>query len=338
MVKNKISVTRENGRILQTQFRQWLKKAAKQPFEVTKQEVKQFFNAKYEKAQVLIEEFLAREDVIEILEKIKKPLLWANQTRFQPLQQTIDEVKVILEEAKSMAKALYLDFTEREEYQQTMQVYRDFMAREDVTKVLEVSEKMMLWANQTRFQPLEVTREEIMMILRKNSEMIREKIMTFPVESNVRKAVAFVTVLAEDTKVLAIRYIDLVNEKYIIVMDVAEENYLLVKEYAEEKYLLVKEYAVEQWRYLKEETTYVVRAEELLEQTKAFVTDQIEYTRNLAEEVKVASIEMAQDYITYVNGTMPGKNNVFCFFSTMQGLISQRVRTSLNLIRTIPRR
>ena len=291
---------KEEGRTISNQFITWWKKALKQPWEVTKQEVRQFIEENYEKFRELIDEFIAREDVTKALTTIKKSLLWANQTRFQPVKQTVMEVKLFLNQTRDLAIEFYQDFTDREDFKQTVQVFRDYIAREDVNKTLEAIKKILQYANQTRFQPLELTLQEVKMVLEENYIIVRNVIMALPVESNVRKMVEVVKIWANETEVFAVKAFKLGNETFYLVKKVTEENYLKAKDYA-----------LEQWHYLKEETPYVEQAQELLQQTREYMEDKIENAKAFAEEMKIATVSMAKDYITYVDGTMAGR----CLFA-----------------------
>ncbi|XP_038049527.1 uncharacterized protein LOC119723087 [Patiria miniata] len=297
---------RSEAEVMKTEFMQWLKRVRTQPLQVTKDEIKLYLQGKYEKAQELVEEFLAREDVAQVLEKVRASLRWMNQTRFQPLEQTVEEVKLIVEETRDMALDFIEELKQREEYTKLVQMFNDFLAREDVSKTIDVIKQVLQWANQTRFQPLEETIEQIRFVLEENYYIIQDMILTFPVESNVRKMVEIAKIWANETEVFLNKTYNVTMETYYLVKDLAEEKYLLVKEIAEEKYLLVKEYTLEQWRYLKEETPYVEKAKELIEKTRVYVEDKIDFTKEYAVLVRDLTVSTTKDVITYVNGTMAG--------------------------------
>ncbi|XP_022101695.1 uncharacterized protein LOC110985170 [Acanthaster planci] len=280
---------------MKTEFLQWLRRVRTQPLEVTREEVKLFFEEKYEEVKLLIEEFMASEDVVKALEKVKISLRWLNQTRFQPIEETIEEVKVFMGETRELVLNLTEELKQSEVYGQIVEMVSNFMDREDVSRALDVIKKTLQWANQTRFQPLDDTIEQAKFVLEENYNIVKGMILTFPVESNVRKVVEIIKIWANDTEVLLVRTYNITKETYYLLKDLAEENYLLVKEYT-----------LEQWHYLKEETPYVEKAKELLEKTRVFVEDKISITKEYAGLVKNFTVNVAKDAITYVNGTMAG--------------------------------
>merc|ERR1711962_438187 len=128
---------KEEALLMKTQVVELMKRVPKQSLKVTKEEVKQLFREKYDLMQQLIDEFLAREDVSKVFEKVKGFLRWVNQTRFEPLEQTIEDVKLFVEDTRTLALGLVDDLRDREEYKKTVQFFKDFIARENVNKTLE---------------------------------------------------------------------------------------------------------------------------------------------------------------------------------------------------------
>jgi hypothetical protein len=278
-----------------TEFLQWLRRVRTQPLEVTKEEIKLFLEEKYAEAKSKIDIFLAREDVAQALEKVKASLYWLNQTRFQPIEETVEEVKIFMEETRELALNFIEELKQREEYMQIKQLVSNFMDREDVTMALDTMKGALQWINQTRFQSLDDTIAQVKWVLEEKYLLVKEMILTFPVEANVMKVVDIVKILANETEVLLVRTYDITKDTYYLLKDLAEENYLIVKEYT-----------LEQWRYLKEETPYVEKAKELLEKARVFVVDKIDITMEYAGLMKNITVNTTKDAITYVNGTMAG--------------------------------
>jgi len=299
---DKMATLKEELLIIKGQVMDFINKVRRQPLDITKEEVKRFFIEKYEEVLEVIQQFREREDVVEAMETAKSFLHWLNQTRFQPIDNTVAEVKNYLEETRAVVIAYIEDIKQREDVQNAIQKYNDFLAREDVDMTLTTIKTGLLWANQTRFQPLEQTRQEIIAFLEEKLNLLRDEILAFPVEANVQKLIIYIEARAEETRIFIV-------ENY----NLAKEKYAQLEEFTLEKYEQAKEFSLEQWRYLKEETPYVQKAEELLEKMKElmeeyrmYAEDKLEYSREYALMMMDTTVETTNRAITYVNGTMAG--------------------------------